>query len=277
MTSSFNVTFSFAKNGNHFEALSFPFSIHFNDDPFVDCHTLPFYPSYALKNAAVSMNFGTSTFVYAPDVSSRYCAVSSARLHHFNLSEQLLRIHIPSAALCEERLITVTNRTVNNVIQSTTETSSKEQLQTAIRQKLFVRGKTGNTLLHQAISCSNWDACTTLIQMLMCLPETDRREFISLKNRQGKTALHIALIKTQNNFKFAVLLVKAGFSLFVKDNKDFMTPLEYIAHDPMKRDILFRCGGNRQAFAIFLAGNGFLTLRIKSPQQKEHPGKIEPR
>ena len=56
-----------------------------------------------------------------------------------------------------------------------------------------------------------------------------------------------------------------------------MTPLEYIAHDPMKRDILFRCGGNRQAFAIFLAGNGFLTLRIKSPQQKEHPGKIEPR
>ena len=176
---------------------------------------------------------------------------------------------MPSSAVCKERSLI-----------SFSEYSSSEwnndQLQTAVHQLLFERGKSGNTLLHQAICNNNWEACTTLIQKLICLPLMVRRDFVSIKNRQGKTALHIALANPQTNIKFAVLLIKAGCGLFVKD-KHLMTPLDYIAHDLTKRDILFRCGGSRQAFAIFLAGNGLLTLRFKENQQKIHPGKIEPR
>ena len=285
MTFSHNITISFSRNGKVFEHLTlyFPCSIHSNDDLFIDCPMLPFYPSFALKNAAVLMNFGSSPFVYAPVLSSGYRAVSSARLHSCNLLGQLLQIRIPSSAVCEERsLLSFADSEHNNIAEEFEPITKMEcskwnqkQMQTAIHQQLFERGKTGNTLLHQAISNHNWNACTALIQKLMCLPLMVRREFVSIRNRQGKTALHIAT-NIPGNIKFAILLVKAGFSLFVKD-KDLMTPLQYTAHDVTKRDILFRCGGSRQAFAIFLAGYGFLTLRFTTNQQKNHPGKIEPR
>ncbi|CAN0896202.1 Ankyrin repeat-containing protein NPR4 [Linum grandiflorum] len=127
----------------------------------------------------------------------------------------------------------------------------------------------GDTFLHMAVSgfrtpgFRRMDKQIELMNQILACEIVNIEEIINLKNNDGRTALHIAVIENIQSKLVELLMTAPSINLNIKDS-DGMTPLDYLRRKPRSADSdilinqLVSAGGlsSRNAIVSQLRGGG---------------------